>query len=149
MKRRVLIATALAFAGLAALAMPVRSGQDTRPSETVRFRTLSVVLSSDSSVAAYQLELVARGDVTLVGVEGGVAPFDAPPYYDLEALGNDRIVVAALSATDALPPGVHRVVTFHVREASPAADYVVDLQATGGPDGKRVEATAAVVEASH
>ncbi len=144
MNRRILVAAAAAFAGLTLLAVPVFPGQNTESSVAPRFRTIDITLETADSLAAYQLELVAKGDVQLLAVEGGVSPFDEPPYYDLEALGQRRVVVAALSATDVLPPGTHRVVTLHVREAGPTPEYSLTVQAAGDAGGNRVAAVAAL-----
>ena len=111
----------------------------------VRFRPLHIELAAeDAPIGAYQVELlVADGDATIVGVEGGDLPgFDAAPFYDPAALAGGRIVLAAFSTAETLPTeGTHRVATVHLREAGPAVTYELELivaaDATGAPVAAR------------
>ncbi|HUH04575.1 MAG TPA: hypothetical protein VML75_21410 [Kofleriaceae bacterium] len=122
-------------------AEPARSAQVPTPA----FRPLTIELSSASSIAAYQLEItVTAGEASFVGIEGGEAPFDAPPSYDPEALSDTRIIVAAFDTTAALPPGTHRVATLHVRELGPGAAYQVRVLAVANSAAERVTAAATI-----
>jgi len=63
---------------------------------SVRFAVVDVYVDSGNQpLAAYQCGLTAaRGDVKIVGVEGGEhAAFAEPPYYDPAAMMNDRTAV--------------------------------------------------------
>ena len=64
-----------------------------------RFVALDIFIDAgDESVAAWQLEFVST-TTTIVGVEGGDAPFDEPAHYDSRALhGKGRIVPVQLPA---------------------------------------------------
>ncbi|HKA89666.1 MAG TPA: hypothetical protein VKE22_18505 [Haliangiales bacterium] len=106
-----------------------------------RFRTIPVTVESATPLAAYQVEITTAGRI--VGVEGGDAPFDAPPYYDPAALAGGRIILAAFSTESALPAGRHRVAVLHVREeGEPRTE--IRLTAAADPGGARVEAQAFV-----
>ena len=105
--------------------------------EGVRFGAWDLVLDVDARpVAAWQAEIDLPG-AEVVGVEGGVEPFDAPAYYDPAALASGRLVLASFSTRGALPPGEHRVATLHLMEldaaASPAATLTVAADADGIP----------------
>lgn len=111
----------------------------------VRFRPLDVELAvGDAPIGAYQVELVvAAGDATIVGVEGGALPgFEAAPYYDPAALAGGRIVLGAFSTARTLPArGTHRVATVHLREQGPGPTYELRLiaaaDAAGAPAAAR------------
>ena len=57
-------------------------------STPARFTTVDIIVDAGAeSLAAYQIEITARGDAKIVGVEGGDhAAFKAPPHYDPAAL---------------------------------------------------------------
>src|SRR5262249_15132754 len=76
-----------------------------------RFRTIPVTVESATPLAAYQVEITTAGRI--VGVEGGDAPFDAPPYYDPAALAGGRVIPAALSTERALAAVGGRVALAH------------------------------------
>lgn len=119
------------------LALALAGSPETGP----RFRALDLVLDADVAVAAWQVEIVAvGGEARVVGVEGGEAPFTAPPTYDPAALQLSRLVLLAFDIHAALPPGRHRVATIHVREAG-ATRYALRLVAAGDAAGARVSVT--------
>ncbi|MGE3175723.1 MAG: hypothetical protein AB7O97_24075 [Planctomycetota bacterium] len=75
-----------------------------------------------NTLAAWQLEVVAPG-ARLVGVEGSdPGAFAEAPRYDPAALRQDRVILAALAAGDALPTGRVRVARLHFErdDAAPA-----------------------------
>jgi hypothetical protein len=111
------------------------------PAPAARFRTIPVVVEAATPLGAYQVEIRTGGRI--VGVEGGDAPFDAPPYYDPAALAGGRIILAAFSTESALSPGRHRVAVLHVREEG-ETQTEIRLTAAADPGGARVEAQAFV-----
>ena len=109
-----------------------------------RFTYVDVYIDSGRSpLAAYQFELsVSKGEITIVGVEGGEhAAFAEPPYYDTAALQSDRIIIAAFDTGDDLPSGQSRVARIHlmVSTLAPPA-YRVELTAAADSDGSRIDA---------
>lgn len=108
--------------------------------QSVRFDAIDVyVQSGDEPLAAYQLDLsAAKGDVTIVGIEGGESEvFTAPPYYDPAAIQNDRVIIAYFStaAADALPRGKVRIATIHVQivgDVEPEYNATLTAAATAG-----------------
>jgi hypothetical protein len=115
------------------------------PLSNARFRALDIVIDSATPIAAYQLEvLVAEGDATIVGVEGGEPPLDDPPYYDHAALARDRIILAAFSTSATMPPGRHRVATVHFREVGAQPVYEAVLRVAGDSEGVRRAATVTI-----
>lgn len=113
--------------------------------EPVTFVPLHIYLDSgDQPLAAYQFELkVVRGDVHIVGVEGGEhSAFQNAPYYDPKALSEDRIIVAAYSTDTALPTGRTRIATLHlqVRGQTPP-EYELALTVSADAQGKPIPAT--------
>ena len=113
---------------------------------SVRFDAIDVyVQTGDEPLAAYQLDLSAeKGDVTIVGIEGGESEvFTAPPYYDPAAIQNDRVIIAYFStaAADALPRGKVRIATIHVQiigDVQPEYDAKITVAAT--VDGEPIDA---------
>lgn len=114
--------------------------------QSVRFDAIDVyVQTGDEPLAAYQLDLSAeKGDVTIVGIEGGESKvFAAPPYYDPAAIQNDRVIIAYFStaAADALPRGKVRIATIHVQivgNVQPEYDATITVAAT--VDGEPIDA---------
>ncbi len=110
--------------GTILLALPLFTQQPAAESEaaagdnSVRFMPLQITLDPQGqSLAAYQLELRTRsGRVKIVGLEGGDHPaFSQPPYYDAQALMQDRIIIAAFSTDANLPTTATRVTTVHLQ----------------------------------
>jgi len=114
--------------------------------QPVRFDAIDVyVQTGDEPLAAYQLDLSAeKGDVTIVGIEGGESDiFTVPPYYDPTAIQNDRVIIAYFStaAADALPRGKVRIATIHVQivgDVQPEYDAKITVAAT--VDGDPIDA---------
>ena len=114
--------------------------------QTVRFDAIDVfVLTGDKPIAAYQLDLAAgKGDVTIVGIEGGDSDiFAAPPFYDALAIQNDRVIIAYFSTAkvNSLPSGKVRIATIHVQitgDVEPEYDAKLTVAAT--VDGKPIDA---------
>jgi hypothetical protein len=132
----------LVFA-LVLLLAPARSA-DSAPG--ARFTTIDVMVECDRPLAAWQVQLkVTSGDAVVVGVEGGEAPFGAAPFYDPEALGAGRLILAAFDTQATLPAGRHRLATLHLREAGPAPAYELGLEAAADPTGARIPATVTLV----
>ncbi len=133
--RGVALAAALALAAIAAA------------DGSVRFAPIDIVVDvGNGRLAAYQIELVVRGDATVVGVEGGApAAFKAAPYYDPAALAGGRIIVAAFSTADELPSGRIQVATLHMREQGAAPQYEVRVMAAADSDGQPLTIEASAV----
>ena len=129
---------------VALLAVTIVCAQD--DVQSVRFDAIDVyVQTGDEPLAAYQLDLSAeKGDVTIVGIEGGESDvFTAPPYYDPAAIQNDRVIIAYFStaAADALPRGKVRIATIHVQivgDIEPEYDAQITIAAT--VDGEPIDA---------
>ena len=113
---------------------------------TVRFDAIDVfVLTGDEPIAAYQLDLkAAKGNVTIVGIEGGDADvFAAPPFYDPVAIQNDRVIIAYFSTAkvSALPSGKVRIATIHVQITGDVVpEYDAKLTVAATVDGKPIDA---------
>lgn len=143
MRRAAVAVVALLFSS-AGIASAPSAGTDAEPARA-RFETLDVFLDADRPVAAYQVEVVVReGESSIVGVEGGEAPFDEPPYYDPAALTQGRIILASFDTRATISAGRHRVASLHVREVGAAASYDVRLTVAADIDGQRGAATAAL-----
>jgi len=141
----VLLGLVLGLAAVPSAQRPDPTVTDSTAIESPRFQAVDVYLDSESPVAAYQLEVrVVAGDATIVGVEGGTPPLDAPPYYDPAALAGGRIILAAFDTAATLPPGHQRIATVHFREQGPPATYHVELTTAGDGDGQRRDATASI-----
>ncbi len=128
----------------ALLAVTIVCAQD--DVQSIRFDAIDVyVQTGDEPLAAYQLDLsAAKGDVTIVGIEGGDSEvFTGPPYYDPAAIQNDRVIIAYFStaAADALPRGKVRIATIHVQivgDIQPVYDATITVAAT--VDGELIDA---------
>lgn len=101
-------------------------------------------------LAAWQVEysgVSARGDVKLVGVEGGESPaFSPAPHYDPAALAGGRVIIAAYSTGAGLPRGETRIARLHL--AAPAGAeiaHTVNLIAAGNRVGHRLKASVRLV----
>src|SRR5256885_1567618 len=80
----------------------------------VRFATVDVYVDSSHDVlAAYQLEWTGQSaNARIVGIEGGEnSAFKEPPYYDPNAMQQERVILASFSTANAakLPRGKTRV----------------------------------------
>ncbi len=62
------------------------------------FVAIDVTLQPTSQgLGSYQLEVTAPEGARLVGVEGGEGSFSAAPFYDLAALEQRRVIIAAIA----------------------------------------------------
>ena len=138
----VLLASLLALACVSAV--PV-----TAPITGPSFRTFRVLVDPHGKpLAAWQVEVVAEGDVKLVGVEKGAATgFSDPPYYDPAAMAGGRIVIGAYSLEKDLPAGRTHVATLHVRVGGPEdVKCKVRVMTAGAGDGSPIAAEATIEE---
>lgn len=108
------------------------------------FRSLDIFLDTGTdSLAAYQFEFHAEGDVQLVGIEGGEhAAFREPPRYDPRALTlpQPRAIVAAFNTGDDLPTGKTRIARLMIR-VGPGAEpkYHLTLNVAASSEAKRID----------
>lgn len=106
-----------------------------------KFRVVDIYIDSDSPLSAYQVEVNAdSGEATVVGVEGGEAPMNEPPFYDPAALAGGHIVLAAFNTEAALTAGPHRIASVHVRETTANVHYSVLLRVAADAAGVRKSA---------
>jgi len=118
----------------------------------VRFEAHNVVIDpAGRALGAYQVEFRAtRGDVTIVGVEGGEhAAFAQAPFYDPAAIQNERAILGAFSTDAALPDAPTRVARVHVRIAGDVApEFAVELHAAADAEGERFGAEVTTTRAT-
>lgn len=139
---------ALVFAAAAGIGLA--TAQPAREAAAVRFAAIDVYVDSAEPLAAWQFELSeSTGAMAVVGVENGDSgAFPNAPRYDLDAVRQsraDRIIVADYSLADrtALPRGLTRVATVHVRLAgSGTPDFELRLIAAGNARGEPIPAAA-------
>ncbi len=134
--------------GLVALAC-LSAAPVTEPATGPLFRTLRVLVDPHGkAMAVWQVEVVAEGDVKVVGVEKGEARgFSDPPYYDPAAMAGGRIVIGAYSLEKDLPAGRTHVATLHVRVGGPEKIKCrVRVMTAGTGDGSSIVAEATVEE---
>jgi hypothetical protein len=116
--------------------------------EAVFFVPVGVYVDSgDNSLGVYQVEIkVLKGDVKIVGVEGGEhAAFKKPPYYDPAALMKGRIILAKFSTQDDLPVGRTRVATLHMQVTGDVLpEYEVIVNVVGDGNGEAIDAVVTV-----
>jgi hypothetical protein len=141
---------------LLCLALGLWAGGRLPAQEAARVRFSSVDLFVDSGaqpLAAYQLIFTAtRGDVKIVGIEGGEHPsFKEAPYYDPLAIQQERAILAAFNtaAEDQLPKGRTRVATVHVQiRGTEAPSYTVKFETAANHEGAAVTARTSFQERS-
>lgn len=120
----------------------------------VRFSSVDVFVDSGSQpLAAYQLTFTAtRGDVKIVGVEGGEHPaFKEAPYYDPLAIQQERAILAAFNTAmvEQLPKGRTRVATVHVQIlGSKEPAYAVKFETAANHEGAAMTARTSFQERS-
>ena len=148
----VLLATVVAAAVQHGDSMTVPIVGTTSGNHAVRFQPIEVWIDTGATtLAAYQVEIAAtRGNVQIVGIEGGSHPlFKDPPFYDNRAMQNDRVIVADFSTAvvDQLPVGRVRLVTLHLQvTGSEPVEFVTELQAASDADGNAIDATVVLVQ---
>jgi len=107
----------------------------------VRFSAVDVYIDSgEQPMAAYQLTFTAtRGDVKIVGIEGGDHPaFKEAPYYDPLAIQQELAILAAFNTAgvDKLPKGRTRVATVHLQiRGTKEPAYTVKFQTAANHEG--------------
>jgi hypothetical protein len=157
---RAMLVCAAALVSSIALSVVVARAQEvssTHPASqpasrpAVRFTYVDVSIDSKSEpLAAYQFELAAeKGDVKIVGIEGGEhAAFQAPPYYDPAAMSRDHVIIAAFNTGKDLPKGKTRVARIHVQiTGDQKPEYVIKLEVAASSEGQPISgATATVAE---
>lgn len=114
-----------------------------------RFTAVNVYIDAQASpLAAWQVELTDGHGVQIVGVEGGEhAAYAKPPYYDPNAMKDNRIILAAFSTAKDLPAGKTRVARIHVMvEGGAEPKFEVRSSLAAAADGKEVEATVTLEE---
>jgi hypothetical protein len=118
---------------------------ETNLTNTPRFRAVEVFVDSGNTpLAAYQLEFTASGNAKMVGIEGGEQPaFKEPPYYDPQAMQQERVILGAFSTApaEALPKGKTRVATIHLQSnGDETPRYEVQLKAAATAGGRKISA---------
>ncbi len=114
----------------------------------VRFEAVDLIMDSgELPLAAWQLEIQSRSPgVEFVGIEGGDhEAFENPPYYDPQALNNDRVILAAFSTADELPSGRSRIARLHLQLEGPGPyEFEMQVNVTATIDGESIPATASI-----
>ena len=120
----------------------------------MRFEAVDIYVDSGTRpLAAYQLTFRAtRGDVKIVGIEGGEhAAFKEAPYYDPAAMQQERAVLAAFNtvAREQLPTGRTRAATVHVQiRGTEAPRFVAKLETAATHNGTAITARTSFQERS-
>lgn len=129
------------------LAAEVVPDQDLEQPARVRFAAVDLFIDSGGApLAAWQVEFKAtRGRVRIVGIENGEHPAfsAAPPYYDPDAMMNDRVILAQYSLARAvnLPTGRTRIATVHIQiEGDGEPHFEFTIHAAGDVAGRRIDA---------
>lgn len=119
--------------------------------DDIRFEALDVFVDSGNQpLAAYQFELISRTPgVEIVGIEGGEhAAFSEPPYYDPQAMRQNRVIIAAFHTGRDLPAGTSRVARIHVQLQGPGVkEYETKLSVSATADGTRIPAEVSISKA--
>ncbi|MBN1817545.1 MAG: hypothetical protein JW828_09290 [Sedimentisphaerales bacterium] len=131
-----------------AIALPLFAQQGQRYQTAVppvRFAPVHIIIDpAGKPLAAYQFELKATaGQVKIVGVEGGqhAAFRSRPPYYDPQALANDRIILAAYSTNKDLPTQAARIATIHLQiTGTIQPEFELHLTVASDIDGEPIDA---------
>lgn len=108
---------------------------------TSSFRAIDVFVDAgNEALAAYQLTFVGTNGVKIVGVEGGEhSAFAEAPYYDPQAMQNDRVIFGAFNTSRDVPRGRVRVATIHVRtQSNQLSAYRIEVNAAATTDGKPI-----------
>jgi hypothetical protein len=116
--------------------------------EPIQFVAIDVIVDTgDVPLAVYQVDIspigaTEPGQVTIVGIEGGVHDaFAQPPHYDPEAIQSERIILGAFNTGNAqeLPKGRVKVATLHVQNASRVKlKFKAKLEVCSTVDGKAI-----------
>ncbi len=117
-----------------------------------RFAVLDLLIDSGGTpLGAWQVDIVAkRGNVKIVGVEGGEHPaFAEPAHYDPKALQRDHIRLAAFAVAKPqdLPSARTRVASIHIQiEGQTGPEFAVKLETAGDASGKVIPVQTQLVE---
>jgi hypothetical protein len=144
---RILLIILMALAGGRILAQSADDG-------AIRFRTVDVYVDSKAQpLAAYQLEFSVTNSgsaAKIVGIEGGESPaFAEPPFYDPQAMQQERVIIAAFStnAVSQLTKRKTRVATIHLQTSRAVEpEFEIKLQVAGNVNGNPIPAAASVEE---
>ncbi len=115
-----------------------------------RFAYVDIYVDTKSeSLAAYQFNFSAdQGHMTVVGIEGGEhAAFSKnPPYYDLHAIGQNRVILAAFSTANDLPHGKTRMARIHLMIEGDPPHYTLKLDVAANAAGKEISGVITFIE---
>jgi hypothetical protein len=94
------------------------------------------------ALACYQVEIAAIvGDVKLIGIQGGDAGFEEPPYYDPRALQSGRVIIGAYTLAGNPPTHKTRVATLNFMISGRVApQYQATLRVAGSSNEKSIPA---------
>ncbi len=137
------------FARSLALLVLLCSAQAQDEAAAPRFTAVNVFVDAqDSPLAAWQVELAGGQAVLISGVEGGEhAAFANPPYFDTQALQDNRIILAAFTTEKDLPAGKTRVARLMVMvEGAAEPKFEVRSSLAASADGKEITATVTLEE---
>ncbi len=114
----------------------------TTQSSAARFAYVDVYVDPKSeALGAYQFEFTSEtGHMTIAGIEGGehTAYAKQPPYYDLAAMQQNRVILAAYSLDADLPKNRTRVARIHLMIEGEKPQYVLKLQVAANAQGKAI-----------
>jgi hypothetical protein len=135
---------------ICALAAPLLAQQPAEEPQ-VRFRAVDIYVDSTTPLAAYQLEFSVTNVATkIVGIEvGGHPAFREPPFYDPNAMHEERVIIAAFSTDkpENLPRGKTRVATIHLQTiGTEAPAFQLKLETAADSDGNKIPVTASAKE---
>ncbi len=105
-----------------------------------RFIALDIYIDpGEETLSAWQLEF-SSPTTTIVGIEGGAAPFEEPPSYDPKALQATGKIILAAFTTKAQTAGRVHVARVHALERGPKLVHYATTNVTAArPDGTRIE----------
>lgn len=116
------------------------------PDQRPRFCAVDIFIDSGTSpLSAYQLEFSADDhSAKIAGIEGGEHDkFKTPPYYDPQAMQQERVIIAAFSTAPptSLPTSRTRIATIHVQvTGNVEPEFVVAPSVLATTQGKRIDA---------
>ena len=114
----------------------------------MRFRTFALMVDADTdSLAAWQVELTYdQAAVRIVGVEGGLAPWEEAPYYDPKGLDAGRMVLASFTLDPDPPSAAIRVARVHIQQTGRKRNPLqANLMAAADAAGRRIGATVRLI----
>jgi hypothetical protein len=139
------LVAALMGAPVASKPEGARYGSTTRSATQVgatRFAYVDVYVDpKGEALGAYQLEFTSETrHMRIAGIEGGEHPAfgKQPPYYDVAAIQQDRVILAAFSLDADLPKGRTRVARIHLMIEGEKPQYVLKLRVAADAHGKAI-----------